>query len=385
MKGIVSLISDFSVNCVMEGGRISLAHLMEFSNFVDLYVLEDDIYMDVSSKEVTFAPYNEDKDCPLRTLPENKLSNAVFSVSDSTRAIYDASPTRSFDLDSYDYWLKLSKNDKDKVSKILSNTEEYWGRNGLLVSSKRLENHIRLTLEELSKTSFTLMPSPRNLVPFLDVFHQLDTPALLMYRDLVSQHRQQMDKVFSLLRPRKVYLPPLLTVLLSRCEKTSDIPFKLIELRGELKDFRVGIANWFEEFEKADSFKEKIEVRDDFDDAISTMSKKFGDTRTSFYKEMLGSALEGVEDGDPKKILTKPLFKLLEEGVTNFLPDKLASRRFTGLVDLMDQALKVEDNNAILKKVFGKKLDISQKEITSVRKYRQSLVSKFNLDVPMPT
>ena len=385
MNGIVSLISDFSVSCVLEGGRINLAHLMEFSNFVDLYVLENDVYVDVSAKDVTYLAFGDDKTCPLRKLQENKLTNAVFAVSDSTRAIYDATPSLSFDINSYDYWLKLSKNDKDKVANVLSHSGEYKERNGLLISSKRLEGYIRLTLEELSKSSLTLMPSPRNLLPFLDVFHQCDTPALEMYRELASRHREKVKGILSWMRPRKVYLPPLLKVLLSRCEKPSDIPKRLIELRGELQDFREGVNERLNEFDKAINDKEKIEVRDEFDDAISTMSKKFGETRISFYKELIGSMLEGAEDGDPQKILTKPAFKLLEEVFSNIVPDKLMTRRFTGLVDLMDQALNVGDNNQLLRKIFGEKLDISQQEITNVRKYRQNILSKFNFDFPMPT
>lgn len=386
MKGIVSLVSDFSVSCVMEGGRISLAYLMEFSNFVDLYVLENDVYVDVSARDVTYLAFNDDKTCPLHTLPESKLTNAVFAVSDSTRAIYDATPARSFDLTSYDYWLNLSKNEKERIPKVLSDSDEYWRRNGLLISSKRLENYIRLTLEELSNNaSLTLMPSPRNLLPLLDVFNQCDTPAQWMYRELASQHREKVEGILALIRPRKVYLPPLLKVLLSRCEKPSDIPQRLIELRGELQDFREGVNEWLNEFDKATSDKEKIEVRDEFDDAISTMSKKFGETRISFYKELIGSMLEAAADGDPQKILTKPAFKLLEEVFSNIIPDKLVTRRFTGLVDLMDQALNVGDNNQLLRKVFGEKLDISQQEITNVRKYRQNILSKFNFDFPMPT
>jgi hypothetical protein len=386
MNGIVSLISDFSVNCVLEGGRISLAHLMEFSNFVDVYVLENIIYVDVSAKDVTYAAFDDDITCPLRKLEENKLTNAVFAVSDSTRALYDWTPSLAFDMNSYDYWLKLSKIDKDKVPSVLSHSGEYKERNGLLVSSRRLEGYIRLTLEELSKSSLTLLPSSRNLLPFLDVFHQFDTPALLMYRELASQHREKVEKkILPLIRPRKVYLPPLLTVLLSRCETPSDIPQRLIELRSELQDFREGVNNWFNEFDKAVTIKEQIEVRDEFDDAISTMSKRFADTRESFYKEMAGAMIEGLEELDPKKALAKPAFMLLKEGLTNVVPDKLVTRRFTGLIDLMDQALRVKDNNQLLRKVFGERLDITQNEITNVRKYRQNILSKFDYDFPMPT
>lgn len=387
MTGIVSLISDFSVNCVMEGGRITLAHLMEFSNFVDLYVFEDKVYVDVSAKDVTYAAFNEDKDCPLHALREDKLANAVFSVSDLTRAIYDATPSRSFNLSSYDYWLNLSKDEKEKVSGILSNSGDYWERHGLLISSKRLEKYVGLTIEELSKTSLTLMPSPRNLIPFLDGFNQCTTPAisaLSAYTELASQHRKKVKKILDSIRPRTIYLPPLLTVLLSRCEKPSDIPQRLIELRGELQDFRLGINKWFNEFDKAASYKEKGEVQEEFDDALFTMSKKFGETRAAFYKEVIGAILEGAEDGDIKKVIAKPAFKLLEEGITNFIPDKLMTRRFTGLVDLMDQALKIEGNNQLLGKVFKEKLAISQAEITNVRKYRHNLVTKYNFDSPIP-
>lgn len=101
--GIISLVSDFSISCVIEGGRVSLAHLIEFSHFVDLYVLEGPVFLDATSLSIGLPFFDNDPNCPLKALPQNDLSDAVYRVAQHTREIYDAAPTNyTFAIESYD-------------------------------------------------------------------------------------------------------------------------------------------------------------------------------------------------------------------------------------------------------------------------------------------
>jgi len=383
-SGVVSLISDFSVNCVLEGGRISLAHLIEFSHFIDLYVLEDLIYIDAASKSVGLASLSVDQDCPFRELPGGNLTEAVFQVSDSTRAIYDCSEVKySFSMDGYDYWLHLRDAEKSKVPEWYGNVK-YFSRDALLIESRRLTESINTALDEVAKTRLTLVPSSRNLLPFLDVFHQMETPTQLIYRQLTASQRKLVAEVQALTRPRTVFLPPLLSVLLNRCETASDILPRLCELRLELKDFRQSISNWFKTFDEAATIREKMQIREELERSINSVIQKFHSDRLGFYKEIAANFIEGAGEGDLKKALVKPTLTLLKKGATTALPDLLATRRLTGLVGLMDEALRVNDYSSQLTRIFGERLDISQREISHAKQYRQQIISKYGFDIPAP-
>ena len=386
-SGIISLLSDFSIGCVLEGGRVSLAHLIEFAHFIDLYVLEDVIYLNSSSRQVSLealAPY---EDCPFKELPDNRLSLTISYISDNTREIYDCAKVNcSFSMDGYDYWLRLSDEEKAKIPRCYPPEGiRYFSRDYLLFASRELTEHIDFALEELAKTRLTLMPSPRNLLPFLEGFQQVETPAQLVYGRLTASQRQLVDDVQSLIRPRTVYLPPLLSILLKRCESAADIIPRLRELRFEYADFRRDVAEWFRTLDEASTIREKIQIREGLERSIHAVVEKLHSDRLGFYKELAGTAIEAAGEGELKKALMKPAFALLKKGVIAVAPDYLAAKRFTGLVGLMNEALEVNGYGPLLRRVFGDRLDVSQREITDAKKYRKEIISRYGFDCPVPS
>jgi hypothetical protein len=118
--GIISLVNDYSVHFAITNCRISLATIIEFSHFVDLYVLEDNILVEDSAKSTTFDMFSEiDPDCPLKLLPAGKLADLIYNISDATRGIYDSAPINyTFSVDSYAYWLNLSSEEKRSIDGV---------------------------------------------------------------------------------------------------------------------------------------------------------------------------------------------------------------------------------------------------------------------------
>ena len=382
--GIISLVNDFSINCVVTGGRVSLAHLIEFAHFVDLYVLEPKIYVESSAQDVNLSEFNVDPDCPIRVLPWDDLSSSVSTVRSETGSLYDAAPVNfTFSFGSYDYWLSLSSQEREQVPRY-RNGIDWLNRDSLMIASRNLEDGIRAAVEALAATSYTLMPSSRNLLPFLDVFHQLDTPAQLAYRDLASKHRQLVEDMLALTRPRVVYLPPLLSILLSRCRRSDDLVPRLIELRAEYSDFRGSVSDWFARLDYAHSLKEKLQIHQELEATTRAVAKRFELSKRGFYKEVVGTAIDALEEGEIKKAIAKPLFALVKKGVGDLAPDLIAAKRFTGLVGLMDEAIQIEGYGTLLQRIFGKRLDISQREIAEAKRYREYVMKNYGLSLPVP-
>jgi len=63
----------------------------------------------------------------------------------------------------------------------------------------------------------------------------------------------------------------------------------------------------------------------------------------------------------------------------------LSVRRYTGIIDLMDEALKIKEYENLLVKVFGDNLDISQQEITNIKAYRKYIASTYNIGLTSPS
>ena len=394
--GTIPLVNDFSIHLILTRGRVSLAHLLEFSNFLDLYVLEDQIYVDDPALSVSLAPLSSDLDSPLKALLVSSDADAQFDdlwhhiaeVREHTFGLYNGAPvSRSFSVASYEYWLSMSEEEKKKIE-IKRDTYgrvDWFGRDGLLYSSVELDIAIRKSLEKLGETSFTLLPSPCNVIPFLSAFHAFDIPALLLYREIAAAHRVSVEQVLSLIRPRTVYLPPLLSILLSRCETRDDLPKRMMELRAEYAPLRAAIRTWFNRLDDAEPLADKIEIRRELDAAIAAVLKRSSEKRRGFYKQLAGAAIEGAAEGDLKKMLVKPAVTAAKEAIASLVPDAVSFRRFTGLIDLLDQALAIEGYSTLLGRVFRDDLDVSQLEITAIKQYQRKLVSSFDYAPALPS
>ena len=384
--GIISLVSDENVYFVIDGGRVSLANLIDFSHFVDLYVLEDNVYVSEFAKDGTLKQVTQNNNSPVKSIDYlSTLGHLVNHIADKTLEIYDFAPTNyTFSLDSYEYWTKLSVEERAAISDDIE-----YGKPGthtreeLLGASKELDVSIAEIIKEISLTKLRLMPSPRNLLPFLDNFRQWDTPATLLYREVSKTHREKVEEVLKLTTPSTIYLPPLLTILLSRCNSQDDIPARLVELREEYIDFRKSTLQWFKRLDDAKSLKDKLMIREEIDSFAKKVSAKFENRRPAFYKEMLGVIMDAAEDGNVQKAIVKPTFAILKKGLTEWLPDLFTTKRFTGLVDLMNESLQIENYGNLLPKVFCNTLDISSQELSEARAYRRVIIDAY--DIPLPT
>lgn len=383
-RPLITLVDTFSIESILTG-RLSLAHLMEFSSFVDLYVLEDSVHLEQTSLDIELPAFREDPDSPLRPLPRDALASAVGKVSENTLLIYNAAPIeRTFSLASYDYWLKLDTHSRKQALDNLPERLDYFGASGLIHASHDMEINVGHVLRLISGTAYTVLPSARNLIPFLEAFHHIETPALRLYAGLSKSHRDHLADLLALVRPRPIYLPPLLSVLLSRCASREDIPRRLAELRQEHGSFRSDISSWLRELDACNSLKEKVQVTDELVKAAASMSRLYENKRPTFYREVAGAALDAALDGDPIKMLTKPAFAVVKKGMEQVIPDMFSTRRFTGFMDLYEDTLRVEDYFSSLTRLFGSQLDISQGEVTQARAFQNLLKSRYSIGTPLP-
>lgn len=391
MHGIISLLSDFSIYTILHGTRISLAHLIEFSNFIDLYILEDEILVDSYGKEHGYFEYHKLQNSPIKFITDSALNDAVSNVSLGTREIYDLSPVNNFtfSFDSYEYWTEYSNIKRRELMEIHmkkftnfinSKDEPLTQLDQLHSSSERMDKGIMKTLEQLSNTKFALTPSTRNLLPFLDAFHQIETPTQKMYKKIAIKHKRAVEKILQFQRPRMIYLPPLLSILLSRCSAAKDIPVKLRELREEYSQLRKEISELLSEMNQVRNLKEQFEIRSLFENTINENAKKYEKRQKGFYKNVSGAFLDAFDDGDLTDIVSKPAVAIAKEGL-NYLPNVVKTKRLTGFVNLLDDSFKVFDYQKLLVKVFKDRLDISQYEITQIKKYYNYIENNYQINM----
>jgi hypothetical protein len=377
---VISLISDINVAFVLTEGRVSLSNLIDFSNFVDLYILEDEIYCDETTIDVSYSTLKEMANFPFRPITNDNIQSHLWMISNNSRELYDLSPNNfTFSINSYDYWLSLDTLDKGKIDTSFYNKMPTDQEN-LMISSKIMEKNLFGLIDLLSKTDFSIMPSTRNLLPFLDTFYQIETPIFRLYNKISSEHKRYAEKLIEFQKPRTVYLPPLLSILLNRCDRASDIPKRMSELRDEFSGLRQEIFYWEAEMSNLHTFRDQLKLREELDNVLTRNSQNFKNRKLGFYKHVSGAFLEGFEDGITQKIFTKPAIALAKEGLDLF-PDKIRSKKFSGLIKLFDESFKVEDYGSLLQKVFKKNLDISQYEVANVGKYFSKLKANYNIDL----
>jgi hypothetical protein len=125
-------------------------------------------------------------------------------------------------------------------------------------------------------------------------------------------------------------------------------------------------------------------IRAEIDSSIMKVIKRLESKRVAFYKEAVGMMVDAIQEGDIRKAVLKPTFSILKKGLTDWVPDLLATKRFTGLVDLLSETLELKSYEDLLSKVFGSSLDISPLELSEARRYRQHIISTYGISLPTP-
>lgn len=161
--------------------------------------------------------------------------------------------------------------------------------------------------------------------------------------------------------PIRLYIPPIVAVLLDRCSSTSDIPDELLKLRKEFSGYRRKFTEYEQKIKNANnlSLEETVKVKVELNKAMRLAIKsEFKDTSTSILREIpkffditLGPDLIPSGSTNILYVLTKG---------TQRVNDWWTKRRVVYLLDMKKKMYKIRNYDKLFEKVFRQRLTHDQ-------------------------
>ena len=178
------------------------------------------------------------------------------------------------------------------------------------------------------------------------LMHGLSIPRLTynIYKEIADLHKVSVDLLIKFGGVIQIYIPPLLSILLSRCNKKDDFPERLIELREEFQNLRTSVHKYLKDIKKPKSLKEQLKVVQGIVQAFDLLKKEMTEVHTSIIYQ----SWEIVREGAPFKIFAGIMDLLVEKEKKDSI-----LRQIHPFVDLWTMSLEIRDYGRLLEKVFG--------------------------------
>jgi len=176
-------------------------------------------------------------------------------------------------------------------------------------------------------------------------------------------------------------IPPLVAILLSQCKSISDIPEKIIQLRGDFTNLRQAIVKYEKRINEAENIKEQLEAIDEVNEFWKVFNRKYSEDSRLFYQfwEIANesgyekSIDNSIDTGDTSKIIEDlNLGKVAGKGakkVFTWYKDRKIINRFRGVTDmwkLFEDGPNLKKQLLLFEKIFDFK--VNETELTELNK-----------------
>ncbi|MBA7503511.1 hypothetical protein ES706_02122 [subsurface metagenome] len=178
-------------------------------------------------------------------------------------------------------------------------------------------------------------------------FFKSTTPSVELYHRLAEIYQV---KVEDLLRHRGytvIPIPPLTSILLSRCRARDQLPNELLKLRSEFAELREAGRKHEERLAKASTLGEQFDAIEEFNEFWEVLSKKL-DRRS---KRLVYRFWDIVKEADPLKWFTTTVDRIIERDQEKFILN-----RYKSLLDawnLAKEAPAIQHQLGDIARLFG--------------------------------
>lgn len=198
----------------------------------------------------------------------------------------------------------------------------------------------------------------------------------ILYEKLKNIRNQEIKDFFGLQDTCFYYLPPLTSILLDRCQKLDDIPDELVNLRKEFKNIRTDLTKFQMKFDNANTIRDKIDLKKEFEESVNLISHKVQRPRGRFIKTILDLAVE-IPGSAVKKDFSGPINAISKKLAEYFYYRKIYPW-VNSFSDLYGKSLEIKAEKNLYNNLFGDLNLKNFKEFEIFAKNSEKLISINN-------
>lgn len=201
-------------------------------------------------------------------------------------------------------------------------------------------------------------------------------PSNQSFKILSEIHNQKIQKLKDYTGYRKVFIPPLVSILLSKCKSMEDIPTKLRGLRDDFTELRASFTTLEKNIDTADNLKEQFEAVDNLYAFWQAFNRKYksGNSRLIHHiwdikkaSDVEKAAEKVLDSGDVEGFLSNlnavSAVSKLTSNVISYFKDKKSLNRFNGMTNLWELFQKtptLENQAKDYERIFNVKIDLKE-------------------------
>lgn len=345
--------------------------LYSLNTFVEAYVLTDSIYISYTDTyHLNLAsPAFPDGRPIISMLIEDGILRTIFESSDHLRddtgvVIYTFEVAEGKTIETDNEWFNKYRSEIDRqyLSELIPSYDigTVPEKTPLLIlggAKGTRRSAVVMAERDVSKCihSVLSLSSGSRLHPALPLyaakaqanFFSAHTPSISLYTQLANIHNVRVEELLKYRGYREIPIPPLASILLSRCKAHTDIPAQLKKLRSEFQDLRDAGRLHEQRLENASSIGEQLDIMAEFDELWDVFSKKTKHKTT----RLIYRVWDIVKEANPLKWLTKTVdhFAVWEQ-------NQFILNRYKGLMDIWHLTRKIPPVQSQLRdveRVFG--------------------------------
>jgi len=212
-------------------------------------------------------------------------------------------------------------------------------------------------VSELFKYSFT--PSIQDMkhiepIIILKGKRKISSNIYNAYSSLSKATKEEIESLKSLGSPIKIFIPPIMSVVLDKVSSPKDIPKLILEMREDSQKIRENFNNYEETIKKENStLKESIKAAHELQAINQSLADVYGKKDIINLKEFVNTLIpKEIWDIDKEDLDFKNFTSFFLKGPVEFLIRRIKNRAIMYLIDLKTKFLEIKQYGNLIKKIW---------------------------------
>ncbi|MHA1482851.1 MAG: hypothetical protein ACTSQA_05400 [Candidatus Heimdallarchaeaceae archaeon] len=174
------------------------------------------------------------------------------------------------------------------------------------------------------------------------------------YSSLSKATKEEIESLKSLGSPIKIFIPPIMSVVLDKVSSPKDIPKLILEMREDSQKIRENFNNYEETIKKENStLKESIKAAHELQAINQSLADVYGKKDIINLKEFVNTLIpKEIWDIDKEDLDFKNFTSFFLKGPVEFLIRRIKNRAIMYLIDLKTKFLEIKQYGNLIKKIW---------------------------------
>ena len=156
-----------------------------------------------------------------------------------------------------------------------------------------------------------------------------DTHSFEIYKRVADVHKVSVERISKCLGLKQIGIPPLTSILLSRCKSRENVIDQLVKMRDEFSNLRTICSEHERNIRVAKTLRDQVEIIEEFDEYWAALERR----KTRQKQRLIYRAWDVLKSGSPIQWGTKIIDEFKDWDV-----DRVMLNKYKSLMDIFEHA-----------------------------------------------